>query len=111
MLEYGMTWNDGTNTMQIHLGIEEQINLDTMDRLREELHSLGEIVYPYKLKVSDNQDGEGVYAHLNSTDHLHQLFLAGISHKNSTIEEGRRLKDNLGSMSKEELESFIDPRV
>lgn len=104
IIEFGMTFNDGTIAQPIHLGIEEQINLDTMDRLRDELNLLGLITYPYKLKVSDNANGEGNYITLQSPDHLHLFFLSGIGHKNTSIGYGRYLKDSLGLMTKTQLE-------
>ncbi len=110
IIEHGMIFNDGIISHSVHLGIEEQINLDTMDRLREELNLLGLITYPYKLKVSDNANGEGNYITLQSPDHLHLFFLSGIGHKNASIAHGRYLKDALGSMTKTQLEEFIDPR-
>lgn len=110
LIEYGFFYNDGEVTHLIHLGIEEQINLDTMDRLRDELHNIGAIVFPYKLKVSDNEYGEGNYITLQNADHFHEFFLKGVIHKNLSIYNGRILKDSLSSLNREQLENFRDNR-
>jgi len=81
-----------------------------MDRLRNELQSLGFISYPYKLKVSNNENGEGNYITLQNTDHFHQFFLLGLKHKNEMIASGRKLKDDLPNMKLTELINFIDTR-
>jgi hypothetical protein len=112
LIEDGFYFDDGSDqgSVLIHMGVEEQINLDTMDRLRTELEALGVFVYPYDLKVSDNENGEGNYITLTSADHLHEFFLAGVAHKNAMIASGRALKDSLGDMNRTALEEFEDNR-
>ncbi len=104
IIEWDMMFDDGTNSVSCHFGIEEQINLDTMDRLREDLVSMGMLVFPYELKVSDNENGEGNYIRLMNADHFHQFFLMGMLHKNTAIETGRHMKDNLSGLTKTQLE-------
>jgi hypothetical protein len=117
IIEDSMVFNDGSKDENVTLGVEEQINAIGMiltyligEMTSTDYLSAAGVNFPYSLKVSDNENGEGNYINLSDKTELIRYFLSGVGHKNNAIESGRLLKDSLGTMNRTQLEEFRDER-
>jgi len=86
----------------IHLSLtqEDQINFSGLEYLsRENL-----LEYPRTVW------GNGNVVSLESREDVLEFYLTGVAHKQSYLDAGKKLKDNLELLSNEELLDWTDPR-
>ena len=100
LIIYGFEF-DGTS---FYMPLDWQFDVLNLFLIRDKL------TYPYKLKVNSNPDASCVYYELADSDHFAQLYNTVFAYIKQQLDYGRQLKDQLKTLSREELENWLDPR-
>ena len=100
LIVYGFKFDE----VEFYMPLEWQFDVLNLYLIKDSLQ------YPYLLKVNSKEDGSCVYYEIKDATHFSSLYTAVFSYIKNVLDEGRRLKDSLKDLSKDELENWLDPR-
>jgi len=106
LIEYGHTWSDPDGIKPVHM--KATFQSDVKGLMIANLYTL--VSFPYTMKISDTEEGVGIYTTLVDNTALITFYAAAIQYIEGVLVSGRTLKDSLVSMSRSQLEEFRDMR-
>jgi len=103
LIQYGFHTSIDSTT-DIWATQEWQFNVSQLSAIR------GNLPYPYYLKASETKDGVTQYLVMEDATYFETLFNEFMYWTATKLAEGRAIKDSLSTMTREQLENFVDSR-